>query len=40
MKLFFFFLLAKPRQPAVENFAWLPVGVILPKPARGSGSLI
>ena len=28
------------KAPAVENFAWLPVGVISAKPARGSVSLI
>ena len=28
------------KAPAVENFAWLPVGVKSNKPARGSVSLI
>ena len=28
------------KAPPVENFAWLPVGVVSAKPARGSVSLI
>jgi hypothetical protein len=28
------------KAPAVENFAWLPLGVISAKPARGYVSLI
>ena len=31
---------AAPKAPAVENFAWLPVGAVSAKSGRGSVSLI